>query len=193
MNVSTSVRSFMFVRHGETTANEMQVASGGDSEPTLTEFGRKQIYAAADTLNRISEVPVAIVCSENIRSIESAEILREVLGGDITRNPLLNERKLGVWNNVDINEVNPMLIAGETPQNGESRAEFRERFFRGLIQHHELLLNHRTIVVGSRGTARLLLEMANKENAAFFPNGNLLRVLIVNSSRFELVDIEYID
>ncbi len=193
MNVSSNVRSFIFIRHGETTANEMQVASGGDSEPSLTEFGRKQIYTAADTLNRINEVPDEIVCSENFRSIESAKILRKVFGGEITRNPLLNERKLGVWNNVDISEVNPMLIAGETPQNGESRAEFRERFFRGLSQHHELLLNHRIIIVGSRGTARLLLELANKENAAFFPNGNLLRVTIANSSQFELVDIEYIN
>ncbi len=193
MNASSNVRSFIFIRHGETTANELQVASGGDSEPSLTEFGRKQIYAAVDTLIRISEVPDTIVCSENCRSIESAEILRENFGGEITRNPLLNERMLGDWNNVDINEVNPMLIAGETPRNGESRAEFRKRFFRGFDQIHELLVNHRSIVVGSRGTARLLLEMANKENAAFFPNGKLLRVSIVNSNQFELVDIEYID
>lgn len=193
MNASSDVRSFMFIRHGETTANEMQVASGGDSEPSLTDLGRKQIYAATNTLKRIGEIPESIICSVNHRSVESAEILREILGGDITRNPLLNERKLGDWNNVDINKVNPILIAGETPRNGESRAEFRERFFRGLNQHHELLLNHRTIIVGSRGTARLLLEMANEENAAFFPNGNLLRVSILNSSQFKLVDIEYID
>lgn len=193
MNVSSNLRSFIFIRHGETTANEMRVISGGDSEPSLTEFGRRQIYAAADTLKRISEVPDVIVCSVNNRSVESAEILRKKLGGDIIRDPLLNERKLGDWNNKDVSEVNPMMLAGETPRNGESRAEFRERFFRGLNRYHELLLNHRTIVVGSRGSARLLLEMADRENAAFFPNGNLLRISIVNSSQFELVDIENID
>ena len=193
MNGNSIVRSFIFVRHGETTANAMQIASGGDSESSLTELGREQIYSATGILKRISEIPDSIVCSMNGRSIESAEILHEIFGAKITRNPLLNERKLGEWNNVDIKEVNPMLLAGKTPQNGESRVEFRERFFRGLNQHHQLLLNNRTIVVGSRGTARLLLEIANKENAAFFPNGSLLRVSIANSNQFNLVDIEYLN
>ncbi len=193
MNGNSIVRSFIFIRHGETIANAMQIASGGDSESSLTEHGREQIYAAAGILKRIREIPDSIVCSMNGRSIESAEILSEMFGANITRDPLLNERKLGEWNKLHIKEVNPMMLAGETPRNGESRVEFKERFFRGLNQHHQLLLNHRTIVVGSRGTARLLLEKADKENAAFFPNGNLLRVSIANSNQFKLIDIEYLN
>ncbi|MDE0309271.1 MAG: phosphoglycerate mutase family protein [Acidiferrobacterales bacterium] len=192
MNASSDMCSFLFIRHGETIANRMQVASGGDSESALTEFGRNQIFQATDVLRQIGEAPDTIICSTNQRSIETAEILCEAFKGQITSFPLLRERKLGVWNNQSSDVVNPLLMAGETPENGESKDEFRSRFLLGLNQVHDLLLNHRSIIVGSRGTARILLEMADDDDAANFPNGRMLRVSLVQSDQFELAGIDYI-
>ena len=183
----------MLVRHGETTANAKNVASGGDSDPSLTETGCQQIYKVADRLKQMGDIPATIICSENSRSKDSAEILKECFGADITVDAEFNERSLGVWNNVSLEIVNPMLVAGETPENGESRAEFKERFFRAIDRHLSTLLDNSTIIVGSRGTARILLEMANKENAAFFSNGRLMQVSIENSDQFRVIDINYLD
>ena len=188
-----NIRRFLLVRHGETTANATNVASGGDSDPDLTEAGIQQIYTVADRLKRMGEIPTTIISSKNSRSLHSAEILKECLGADITVDAEFNERSLGVWNDVSLDIVNPMLVAGETPENGESRAEFKERFFRAIDRHLSTLLNNSTIIVGSRGTARILLELANKENAAFFANGRLMRVTIENSDQFKVIDIDYLD
>ena len=193
MNDDPILHSFLLIRHGETTANADKVASGGDADPSLTENGRQQIREAANILRRIGEVPDFIICSANHRSIESAEILQEYFEAPIESDPLFNERSLGEWNNVSLDIVNPMLVAGETPKDGESRAEFKKRFWRAMNEHKESILNNQAIIVGSRGTARILLELADDRNAAYFPNGNLLKISIAISSRFEVVDIDYLN
>ena len=193
MPENNNIRRFLLVRHGETTANAMNVASGGDNDPDLTEAGVQQIYTVADRLKRLGAIPTVIICSENSRSQHSAEILKECFRADITVDSEFNERSLGVWNNVSLEIVNPMLVAGETPEDGESRAEFKERFYRAIDRHLSTLLNHSTIIVGSRGTARILLEMADKENAAFFANGRLMQVSIENSDQFRVIDVDYLD
>ena len=193
MTDSQKNSSFLFIRHGETTSNANRVASGGDVEPSLTETGRQQIYEAANTLKCIGDTPDLIICSANSRSIESAEILQECFDTEIKSDRFLNERSLGEWNNVSLDIVNPMLAADETPKNGETRAEFRKRFWRALNEHKDSFLNNQTIIVGSRGTARILLETTNEKNAAFFQNGHLMKVSIEVSNQIEVVGFTYLN
>ena len=192
MNEDSKVCSFVLVRHGETTANAAQVASGSDSDPDLTPHGRQQMYAGAEVLKRHGEIPETILCSANKRSVESANILHECFGAPITTDSKLNERRLGEWNHMRLETVNPMMVRGDTPRGGESRPEFRKRFLGGLAKHHQTILNSRVAFVGSRGTARLVLEMVNAENAAFFPNGGIIRVTIANTDRLEVIGANYL-
>lgn len=185
--------SLLFIRHGETTSNANRVASGGDSEPSLTDAGRCQIYEAVEILKHLDEIPASIICSANKRSIESANILQECFEASIASDALFNERSLGEWNNVSLDIVNPMLAADKTPRNGESRAEFKERFWSAMHRYRKSILNNRTIIVGSRGTARILLETVNAEKASLFQNGQLLKISLSDAESFEVVDIKYLN
>ena len=113
-------RQFIFLRHGQTNANLLNIASGGDTDPKLTELGCVQAHKAAQSLIHHQIKPSLILTSPLARNIETAEIVNEYFHLDCIIDNALTERFLGDWNHVSSDIVNPKLSAGHTPPDGES-------------------------------------------------------------------------
>ncbi len=182
---------FIFLRHGETQANELRVACGGDCELSLNPSGQEQMRQAAALLRESKYAPQLIITSNLDRTVQSAQIIQSELNPDaeILFDSDIKERSLGNWNGQSSSIINPQLAAGLTPTNGESRAEFRTRT---LLSFNRYLARyvHWPLIIGSRGTARILLECVNDSDPTNFSNGRLLRVDLVRSSEFKISKIE---
>ena len=182
-------RTILFLRHGQTVANVQMIASGGERNPGLTPFGREQTKQAVETLRLHSLIPGLIITSPLTRAFSTAKIVADSFDLDIKIEPNLAERMLGDWNDLTSDIVNPMIKSGKTPPNGESKPVFKKRTIEGL-RSCCAYLDQMPLIVSSRGTARVLLEMINDDNAHLFPNGKLLRILLADSDEFEVLDIE---
>lgn len=76
-----------FLRHGK--AGNPQSTAEADTRRSLTGEGRDELRAAAHGLRWLSIKPDAIYTSPLIRARETAAIVADVLGRDITETPLL--------------------------------------------------------------------------------------------------------
>ncbi len=186
---SNLTRQLIFMRHGQTSSNLLNIASGGDANPKLTELGCAQAHEAAQTLIRHQISPSLILTSPSARNIETAEIINEYFHLDCIIVNALKERLLGEWNNVSSDIVNPKLIAGKTPPNGESKEEFRIRVVNCLAAQSSFYVGL-PLLIGSRGIARILLEMTLSKNAHHFPNGKLLKITLSDAEDFQIKTID---
>ena len=182
------------MRHGETAANYHKICCGGDREMSMVDSGRQQVRTAAEVLRKHRLTPQVIITGDLQRTVESAQIIQNELnpGAQILIDQDLNERHLGDWNGQSQAVINPIMIAGETPNGGESRAEFRSRMNRSLNRQLKHFYNW-PLVIGSRGNARILLEAIQDPDAAFFPNGQLLKVEIADLGDFSVQNIERLE
>lgn len=78
----------LFMRHGQSEANVLNVFAGGETDSKLTEEGRMQAKAAAAQLKRPVDV---IVASPLSRTRETAEIMAREIGYD-THNIRFDDR-----------------------------------------------------------------------------------------------------
>ena len=186
---SKHTRQLIFLRHGQTSSNLLNIASGGDANPNLTELGCAQAHEAAQTLIRHQITPSLILTSPLARNLKTAEIINEYFHVDSIIDNALRERFLGEWNYVSSDIINPKLIAGETPPNGESKEEFRIRVVK-FLSAQTTLYSDLPLLIGSRGIARILLEMVLAKNAHHFPNGKLLKISLVDSEDFQVKTID---
>jgi len=191
MTESKAYRTLIFMRHGETISNTQMVASGGEENPRLTQAGYLQATSAIEILKDNSLQPGVIITSDRMRTMHTARVLVKHFKVELKLNDDLNERMLGDWNGVKHNIVNPMLAAGKTPPNGESRAEFRARTIQALNNCMNYI-DQTPMVIGSRGTARILLQFVGDPNAAGFPNGGILKVEVADADRFDVLGVEYL-
>ena len=182
------------MRHGETAANHNQICCGGDREMPMIDSGRQQVRTAAEVLRSHQLIPQLIITGDLRRTVESAQIMQNELNpaAQILIDQDLNERHLGDWNGQSHTVINPIMIAGETPNGGESRAEFRSRMNRSLNRQLKHFSNW-PLVIGSRGNARILLQAIQDPDAAFFPNGRLLKVEIADLGEFTVQNIERLE
>jgi probable phosphoglycerate mutase len=164
--------SFLFVRHGETDPNREGIRCGGDRDVPLTQRGCAHIRQLGKVLGAKDLGIEVIICSDLMRTRQTAQILNEFLGNlPLHVEPLFNERHLGEWNGKTIAETEPLLRAGITPPGGESEAEYYERVARAFTSIIAVV-PRRLIIVGSKGTARMLCKILggkirlNLENAA---------------------------
>ncbi len=112
-----------------------------------------------------------IVVSALQRTRQTAEIIARQLGGtQIVVEPGFDERHLGEWNRRPIAATQIELAAGVTPPGGESNAEFTRRVRAAVHSTLLPLLPRHVLLVGSKGVARVLGELAG--NAARAPVGN---------------------
>src|SRR5690554_1714781 len=90
-----SVSSFLFLRHGRTSANHLGIVQGQKDVP-LDEVGRAQAQAAAGKLREAGIRPRRIIASDLSRAAETARILAGGLGMKVeTYDPALRERHFG--------------------------------------------------------------------------------------------------
>lgn len=166
----------LIVRHGATAPNLAGLRCGGDIDPPLTDTGRRQFIDVARRLAARADRIDLIICSDLLRTRESAAILRNALGNvELRLVPEFRERRLGQWNLRSVAETEPMLAAGQTPPGGESRAAFARRVEAGLRQIAPAL-DRRVLLVASKGVGRVLRELAGEPLSTPMANAELLEL-----------------
>lgn len=99
--------TLVLVRHGVTDATTGKLFSGGlaSSNPALNEEGRAQVRATGQWLRPLAEGVDALASSPVRRTRESAEILGELLGHEVTEEPGIAEMEFGTWDGLSFAEV----------------------------------------------------------------------------------------
>lgn len=87
------------VRHGQSEWNVLRLTQGQTAHPGLTELGREQAASAADLIaGDVAELGLSverIISSDLLRAVETAEILADGLGGEVSLDARLREQHLG--------------------------------------------------------------------------------------------------
>ncbi len=97
----------ILVRHGETEHTRHKLFSGaGGADPELTDLGRDQVRAAGSLLTGRRQDIAAIVSSPLRRTVQTAEILADLLGiRDVEVDDDLRETAFGDWDGYSFAEV----------------------------------------------------------------------------------------
>ena len=151
---------FWFVRHGQTEYNRRGVRCGGDVDIPLTPRGEQQSEAVTGQLADIALD--LIVSSPLIRARQTAAIIGRNIGCPVQIHPLLLERLLGDWNGMPIAETEALLRGGMPPPGGEPEVVFFERIGTALEELAPLLRERRTLIVSSKGVARMLDRLTHR-------------------------------
>ena len=154
--------TLVLVRHGVTAHTVEKRFSGGlaSANPGLSDEGRAQIRATGEWLSPLAERIDAVVSSPVRRTLESAEILGELLDKPVAVEPGFAEMEFGAWDGLTFAEVADRHQADldswlgsldVAAGGGESFRQVEERVLAGL---QRLLDEHpgRTVVVVSHVT-----------------------------------------
>ena len=163
--------TLVLVRHGVTPHTAAKKFSGGlkSSNPGLSEEGRAQIRATAEWLSPIAEGVAAVVASPVRRTLESAEIIAEILGRTVDIEPGFAEMEFGGWDGLTFAEVaerdqsslDAWLGSLETPPpGGESFRQVEERVLAGLERIREAHPGKTVVVVSHVTPIKTLVATA---------------------------------
>jgi probable phosphoglycerate mutase len=86
--------TLLLVRHGQSEWNEAGLMQGQTHSPRLTELGHRQAADAARTL--AAQGPGALVSSDLLRAVETAEHCARATGLALRTTPALREQSYGV-------------------------------------------------------------------------------------------------
>lgn len=95
----------LLLRHGQTPMSIDRRYSGSSSNPSLTDFGRRQARAAADRLALGDWEIGGIIASPQARALETAEYASAELGLDICVDDDLRETDFGTWEGLTFGEA----------------------------------------------------------------------------------------
>jgi ribonuclease H / adenosylcobalamin/alpha-ribazole phosphatase len=159
---SSEPTTIVLVRHGVTAHTVEKRFSGGlaSANPGLSDDGRAQVRATATWLSPMADRVEAVISSPVRRTLESAEILGEVLGKRVEVEPGFAEMEFGTWDGLtflEVGERHPEDLdtwlgsLDVAPGGGESFRVVEKRVLDGL---QRLLDAHagRTVVVVSHVT-----------------------------------------
>lgn len=159
------LRSFYFVRHGETDWNFNKRVQGHTDIP-LNATGRAQAEAAQAIMRNL---PVDRVVSSTLgRAVETAEILNRHLGLPHDREEFLRERHFGAFEGLDITAIEEqrkqMMEKGFEPEEngypcppgGETYGEFKQRTIEGINKSLSLYAGQNVLFVSHGGVYRVL-------------------------------------
>jgi len=149
--------TWIFLRHGESTANATRVFSGHEDVP-LTDRGRAQARAAGESLSGVlSAAEDLVVLSSDLQRARDTTALALASAGvdlPVQALPDLRERRLGDWQGEHIDTLKQMgardlLLRwdGRPPGGGESLQDLARRLLPCLAAHDD----GRTVLVGSHG------------------------------------------
>ncbi|HEU4811348.1 MAG TPA: bifunctional RNase H/acid phosphatase [Nocardioides sp.] len=135
--------TLVLVRHGVTPHTVEKRFSGGlaSANPGLSDDGRAQVRAAAEWLAPLAEQVDAVVASPVRRTLESAEIVAEILGKSVEVEPGFAEMEFGAWDGKTFTEVaeqHPEELDAwlgsldRAPRGGESFRVVEKRVLEGL-------------------------------------------------------------
>ena len=167
-----------FVRHGVTEPNFRGFRCGGDLDLPLMDIGCDQAYLLAKQIDRMHLRIGTIITGSLIRTRQTASIISGVLGNlPIDVEPLVNERRLGQWNNRPIAETEDMLAAKVTPPGGESEDEFTQRIELAL-ERIRPYLEKRPLLVSSKGVGRVLNHILGGTGRMNVANGEIVEFAV---------------
>ena len=167
-----------FVRHGITEPNFRGFRCGGDLDLPMMDIGCDQAYLLAKQIERMNLRIGVIIAGSLIRTRQTASIISGVLGVvPVEIEPLLNERRLGQWNNRPIAETEDMLARKVTPPGGESEDQFAARVAMALdnLRPH---LDRRPLLVSSKGVGRVLNGILGGQDRMQVGNGEIVEFAV---------------
>lgn len=167
-----------FVRHGVTEPNFRGLRCGGDLDIPLMDIGCDQAYLLAKQIEKMKLGIGVIVAASLIRTRQTASIISGVLGNvPVEVLPLLNERRLGQWNNRPIAATEDELAARVTPPGGESEEEFTARV--GLaLEALRPWLDQRPLLVSSKGVGRVMNALLGGPGRMQVGNGEIVEFAV---------------
>jgi broad specificity phosphatase PhoE len=148
---------WIFLRHGESTANAARIFSGHD-DVALTERGRTQAHDAGLQLKQVlADASDLIAISSTLqRALQTTQIALQAADTSITVQTFdaLRERNLGSWQSMHIDALKKLgardvLLRweGQPPGGGESLKDLAGRVLPCLAAHD----NGCTVLVGCHG------------------------------------------
>jgi probable phosphoglycerate mutase len=170
-----------FVRHGITEPNFRGFRCGGDLDLPMMDIGCDQAYLLAKQIERMNLRVGVIIAGSLIRTRQTASIISSVLGMvPVEIDPLLNERRLGQWNNRPISETEDMLSKNVTPPGGESEEQFTARIEMALanLKPH---LDRRPLIVSSKGVGRVVNNLLGGHERMQVGNGEVVEFSVSKS------------
>lgn len=148
--ISAPLTTLVLIRHGRTHLTESKKISGnGGEDPKLSELGKMDARLAAEAIAEIGKggpwsylSPVSAIVSSPIqRTVDTANILANHLGLEVSINPDIAEISFGDWDghtNDEVKNLWPNEFAAWqgsweiAPPNGEALKDFDARVKKGL-------------------------------------------------------------
>ena len=166
----------LLVRHGETDWNLDRRLQGHSDRP-LNDTGREQARALADEL---ADTPLDAVYSSDLsRARETAQVVAETHGLEVTALPDLRERHFGSWEGLSDDEIQqrfPAEIANGTLGDGETRDEMDRRVLAALEEIARKHPDGTVLVVSHGGPLRAVLRHCEIDGVERVENCHVLRL-----------------
>ena len=167
-----------FVRHGITEPNFRGFRCGGDLDIPMMDIGCDQAYLLAKQIDKMNLHIGVIIAGSLLRTRQTASIIGGVLGDvPLIIEPLLNERRLGDWNNRPIADTEEQLANKVTPPGGESEDEFSARVAEAL-EHVRPYFERRPLLVSSKGVGRVIHRLLGGEERMQVGNGEIVEFAV---------------
>jgi broad specificity phosphatase PhoE len=171
------VTTILLARHGETDWNVERRVQGHSDRP-LNERGRAQARALADELE--GEQIDAVYASDLARAHETARLVAERIGLEVTVLPELREKNFGSWEGLTDTEVLARFPDAHRGAwgDGESSEDVASRVVRAL---HRIAADHhggRVLVVAHGGPLRVVLRECASDHEGPIANCHLVRIEI---------------
>lgn len=116
--------SIYLIRHGQTNGNRDRIVQTPDTP--LSELGQQQAQQLAQ---RFRHIPIAnIICSDYVRTQQTAAPLCAIQPAEFSLQPLLRERNFGDLRGRAYDDIDADFFdEGYAPPNGETHQQFVER------------------------------------------------------------------
>jgi broad specificity phosphatase PhoE len=169
------VTTILLVRHGQTDWNLSRRLQGHTDLP-LNERGREQARVLAAEL---AEEPIdAVYSSDLVRAHETARIVAERHGLDVTAIDDLRERHFGTWEGLSDDEIQtrfPEAAAGVWGD-GETREAMARRVFDALQRIADTHPGGHVLVVSHGGPLRVVLRHCGVDGVERIDNCHVVRL-----------------
>jgi uncharacterized phosphatase len=171
--------TILLARHGETDWNVDRRVQGHSDTP-LNDTGRDQAKALGDELANV-EID-AVYSSDLMRAHETARLVAQPRGLDVTAIPDLRERHFGTWEGLTDEEIfSRFPEAREGPWgDGETREQMADRVLAALHRIAETHPNASVLVVSHGGPLRAVLTHCGIDGVGRIENCRVVRVEIVD-------------
>ena len=183
----------LLIRHGETALNAARVLQPADTP--LSPTGHAQVDALARRL--MAHGIGAIVSSDLLRAVESAQAISDRVGLAFEQSALLQERNFGDWRGRPHAEfASDPLAMTQAPPAGESMSAFEARVaaaFADIVRRqrhcggvlavvtHGLVIRTMLRLHVHRGAEPLLLEPIANASLSIIESASPHRVMLLNS------------